>query len=88
MKQKAEIILDSLSEKFGNLPAFQKSKLESEYDKWPEERIEQMAVDIFKRTVREHPEFDDEIRGKIYKTIRNSVIEIKMKSFVACVVRQ
>lgn len=84
MAEKAKMIIKSLSNTFGNHVAFQESKLKPEYETWPENRIEQMAIDIFKRIVREHPEFDEEMKGDIYKNIRNVIIEIKIKSFVAC----
>lgn len=82
------MIINSLSETFGNHAAFQESKLKPEYDSWPENRIEQMAIDIFKRIIRENADFDEKLKGDVYKNIRNTLIEIKIKSFVACVVNQ
>ena len=82
------MIMSSLSDTFGEHTAFQESKLKPEYDTWPDDRIEQMAVDIFKTIVRQHPEFDDEMKEDIYKNIRNIVIEIKLKSFVACLAKR
>lgn len=88
MTEKAKLIINSLSSTFGNHVAFQESKLKPEYGTWPENRIEQMAIDIFKRIVKEQPEFDEEMRGDIYKNIRNTIIEIKTKSFVDCFEKQ